>query len=111
MKLTITNNYFADLAAAVEIKLFIRNGRNPNKEVLYAAIDAHNAQCIKTSAPKGTKSPSRKIADLIELLKIGATKEAICQTFHWKSWNAKTTVVLNYGYTLQLEDGIYSIAQ
>ena len=195
MPLTITNNYFEDLAVAVDANLFVRNGKSPKKADLYLAIDAHNAQLVKApevtieveavevpieveavevqavpptveapevtieveavevqavlaiqsteaydilrsqwkadkvakivakekTAPKpkeylfaakdNKSNPGKNIVALIELLKIGATKEAICQTFNWKSWNAKTTVVLNYGYTLQLEDGIYSIAQ
>ena len=116
--ITTTNNYFADLATAVEANLFTRNGKNPKKADLYLAIDAHNAQLVKAptativKAAKATKSnPSRKIADLIKMLTVGTTKEAICQAFQWKSWNPKTSVVLNYGYNLQFEDGIYSIAK
>ena len=48
MPLTITNNYFEDLALAVDANLFARNGKNPKKADLYTAIDAHNAQCLKT---------------------------------------------------------------
>ena len=181
MQLTTTNNYFADLATAVEANLFTRDGKNPKKADLYLAIDAYNDQLVKapevtidvkavevqavptvqalptpptlpmlqsteaydtlrsqwaenktakstrtkvraatatatvkdcTYTAKATKSnPSKKIVELIEMLTVGTTKEAICQAFQWKSWNPKTSVVLNYGYNLQMEDGIYSIAK
>ena len=63
MQLITTNNYFADLATAVEANLFTRNGRNPKKDVLYAAIEAHN---VKTAKPanvvKSAKIVSRGIS-------------------------------------------------
>lgn len=58
--ITVTNNYFADLAIAIEAGLFIRNGRNPKKPDLYAAIDAHNAQCVSVTTVEESVAPSNE---------------------------------------------------
>ena len=203
--ITATHNYLPDLIKATKAGLFTREGRNPAKRDLYAAIEEHNLEVLKAcnsddsievapvvevapmvaelievapvvevtpmvaelievapvvevtpmvaesteaydilrsqsktakvakqaKEPKKVKtaqaakqpddciyaakdnksSPGKKIVDLIGLLQVGATKEEICKTFQWKDWNPKTTVVLNYGYTIKAEKNVFSIAK
>ena len=187
--ITATHNYLTDLIKATKAGLFTREGRNPAKRDLYAAIEEHNLEVLKAcnsddsievapvvevapmvaelievapvvevtpmvaesteaydilrsqsktakvakqaKEPKKVKtaqaakqpddciyaakdnksSPGKKIVDLIGLLQVGATKEEICKTFQWKDWNPKTTVVLNYGYTIKAEKNVFSIAK
>lgn len=49
--INVTNNYFADLNTAVDAGLFTRDGKNPKKPELYAAIEAYNNQAESVTVP------------------------------------------------------------
>lgn len=49
--ITVTNNYFQDLNAAIASGVIVKKGaKNPTKAELYGAIEAHNATFVKPDA-------------------------------------------------------------
>jgi len=73
--ITITNNYFQDLNAAIAAELFLKNAK-PKKKDLYAAIDQHNQQFEAVSEDSPAELPEDEAALQARLLAMDAVEDA-----------------------------------
>lgn len=114
--ITVTNNYFADLDAAVASGAIVRKGsRNPSKADLYAAIEAHNAsiqgeptadellaldaaedaakaaeiEAKKPAKKMPTVAKSSKMQQFTEAVLAGATDAELMELTGWKLQGVK----------------------
>lgn len=83
--ITITNNYFTDLNAALEAGIIAKvGGKNPKKSDLYEAIEAHNAEQVSGVSGQVLDNPlkpeTQNLVDEValqdELLALDAVEDA-----------------------------------